>query len=116
MSNTNELPFPSGGQAHRGEGGQPSHGPVGDHAVHHGRPRSWVLVGVVIAAFIGGGVAIIAHLWELFWACASLVVLSVPVGKLIGIMEDTVEVQGWRHEVFPAREPGSAADPGVRVK
>lgn len=64
--------------------------PVGHHPYRHGRPVSWVLVSVVIVAFCVGGAAIVAHLWWLFWACVGVVVLSVPVGKLIGIMDDTV--------------------------
>ncbi|MBO0820575.1 MAG: hypothetical protein J2P26_06960 [Nocardiopsaceae bacterium] len=108
MSNTSELPFPSGGRPpepgdrrSRDQGPadlppeqRPVEQPVGGHSSPHGRPRSWILVGVVTAAFCAGGAAIIAHLWPLFWVCAGVVVLSVPVGKLIGIMDDTVEVQG----------------------
>jgi len=56
----------------------------------HGKPASWVLVAVVIAAFLTGGAAIIAHIWWLLWACIGIVVLAVPAGKMIGIMEDTV--------------------------
>ncbi len=89
--------------------------PIGGHPHRHGKPRSWVLVGVVIAAFCAGGVAVIWHLWVLFWVCAGLVVLSVPVGKLIGIMDDTVVVdQGPRFRVA-VRGRNSAADPGVRL-
>lgn len=61
---------------------------VGGHP--HGRPVSWVLTGFVIAAFLAGGAALIVHLWWLFWVCVGVVVLAVPVGKVIGIMDDTV--------------------------
>lgn len=76
---------------------------LGGHESHAGRPRSWVLVGVVIAAFCAGGAAIVFHLWWLFWACVAIVVLSIPVGKLIGIMDDTVMVVGGTD---PERELG----------
>jgi len=71
-----------------GEGGQA-----------HGRPRSWLLVAVVLAAFVAGGVALIAQLWWLFWVCAAAVVLSPAAGRLIGIMNDTV---AW---VVPLERP-----------
>jgi hypothetical protein len=56
----------------------------------HGKRSSWVLVSAVVLAFAAGGVALALHLWWLFWACAGVVVLAVPVGKMIGIMDDTV--------------------------
>lgn len=64
----------------------------------HGKPSSWVLVGVVTVAFSAGGAALILHLWWLLWACIAVVVLSVPVGKVIGLMEDTV---GWTLPMSP---------------
>jgi hypothetical protein len=44
----------------------------------------------MIATFVTGGAAIITHLWWLLWACGAIVVLAVPAGKAIGIMDDTV--------------------------
>lgn len=73
-----------------------------------------MLVGVIIAAFCAGGVAIIVH-WWLFWAGAGIVVLSVPAGKLIGIMNDTVVVDPGPRRRLSASGTGSAADPGVRL-
>lgn len=90
--------------------------PLGEHPHTHGRPRSWVLVAVVTAAFCVGGAAIIEHLWILFWVCAGIVAASVPVGKLIGIMDDTVESYGWVDDRPPAADRGTAADPGVRIR
>lgn len=61
-----------------------------------GKPRgkrsSWGLVGVMIAAFVAGGLALVLHLWVVFWACVAVVVLSIPAGMAIRIMDDTV---GW---------------------
>jgi hypothetical protein len=74
--------------------------PEGGHP--HGKPASWVLVAVVIAAFAAGGVGIIAHAWWLVWTCVGLVVLAIPAGKVIGIMNDTVG---------GANTPASAHDP-----
>ena len=77
-----------------GQGGFPEeqiehrHVPEGGHP--HGKPASWTLVAVVIAAFTTGGIAIIAHAWWLMWACAGIIVLSIPAGKVVGIMNDTV--------------------------
>ncbi|MBO0773439.1 MAG: hypothetical protein J2P35_18445 [Actinobacteria bacterium] len=56
----------------------------------HGKPSSWLLISVVITAFLAGGAAIITHLWWLLWTCVGVIVVAVPVGKAIGIMDDTV--------------------------
>lgn len=102
MSNTSEVPFPSGGQSGKDKNKER---PIGGHEHPHGRPRSWVLVGVVIAAFIAGGFAVVGHLWPLFWVCAGIVVLAIPAGKVIGIMDDTVMVEPL---------PGQAPQPEQR--
>ena len=118
MSNTSEVPFPSGGKANGGADAgltPPVEQPIGGHASHQGRARSWVLVAVVIAAFTAGGAAIIARLWPLFLVCAGFTLLAIPVGKFIGIMDDTVVVVSWPDEQPPAADRGSVADPGVRI-
>lgn len=61
------------------------------HGQAHGRLRSWLLVAVILAAFIVGGIALIAQTWWLFWVCVGVVVLGVPAGRLVGLMNDTVE-------------------------
>ncbi len=76
------------------------HLPEGDYS--HGRPASWVLVGVVLAAAVTGGISIITHSWWLLWACIAIVVLAIPAGKMIGIMDDTVD---W------GSTPAATADP-----
>ena len=84
---------PTGGIS-SGQGNRPweqiedRHVPEGGHP--HGKPASWVLVAVVIAAFTTGGIALIAHAWWLLWTCAGIVILAVPAGKMVGIMDDTV--------------------------
>jgi hypothetical protein len=87
--------------------------PIGGHSHRHGRPRSWAFVSVVIVAFCAGGVAVVGHLWVLFWACAGVVVLSVPVGKVIGIMDDTVILEQGPRRRAAVSGRDSAADPGV---
>ncbi|PRY02592.1 hypothetical protein [Allonocardiopsis opalescens] len=79
------------GRAATGSGEQPRPHMIGPSGSPHGSLRSWLLVAVVIAAFVAGGIALIINAWWLFWTAAAIVVLSVPAGKLIGIMEDTVE-------------------------
>lgn len=76
--------------------------PVGEGGRSHGRVSSWILVFVVIAAFVAGGLAMIMHAWWLFWVCLGAVVLSVPAGGLIGIMRDTV---AWGHALPPEYQP-----------
>jgi hypothetical protein len=99
----------TGAEPGRGHGHWPSERLEDRHVPHrgnpHGKPSSWALVGTVMAAFLAGGAAIITHLWWLFWACAGIVVLAVPAGKVIGIMNDTV---AWGSN--PAADPGPAAD------
>ena len=106
MSETSEV----GGSPHSGEHA------IGGHSHLHGRPGSWTLVVVVIGAFFAGGLAIIVRAWWLFWLCAGIVLLSVPTGKLIGIMDDTVEETARPGDGRPvAADRGSVADPGVRI-
>ena len=97
----------------------PGERPIGGHEHLHGRPVSWVLVGVLIVAFIAGGLAIVNQLWWLFWVCLGATILSVPAGKVIGIMNDTVINGDPAQQVGQggtvAEDAGSAADPGVDV-
>jgi hypothetical protein len=79
------------------------HVPEGGHP--HGKPASWVLVAVVVAAFTTGGLAIIAHAWWLMWTCAGICVLALPAGKIIGIMNETV---AW------GSTPAATHDPAQR--
>ena len=65
------------------------HVPEGGHP--HGKPASWALVTVVTTASLVGGLSIIAHAWWLLWACIAIAVLAIPAGKMIGIMDDTVD-------------------------
>jgi hypothetical protein len=92
---------------------------TGGHKTIHGRPGSWVLVAVITAAFVAGAFALVFKQWPLFWACVGVVAVSIPAGKVVGIMGDTVlygnpaEQAGQEHHV--AEDTGSAADPGVDV-
>jgi hypothetical protein len=90
--------------------------PVGQHKHRHGRPTSWGLVVVVVLAFITGAFAIVFKLWPLFWVCVGIFVLSVPAGKVMGIMNDTVGVEEPLDDTKPAADQGTRAHPGVRVK
>lgn len=85
------------------------HVPPGGHP--YGKPASWALVVVVAAAFVTGGAAIITHVWWLLWACIAIVVLAVPAGKAIGIMDDTV-AWGSTPAASSDRPQGSEADRG----
>jgi hypothetical protein len=77
--------------------------PISARGRPHGRMSSWILVTAVLVAFICGGIAMVVHAWGLFWICLAVIVLSVPVGRLIGIMDDTM---AWTHAI-PARYEGS---------
>src|SRR5258708_32748228 len=69
---------------------EPGEQAIGGHHNLHGRPASWALVAVITAAFVAGGFAVVFHLWVLFWVCLGIVLLSIPAGKVVGIMADTV--------------------------
>jgi hypothetical protein len=66
-----------------------------------------------------GGLAVVNHLWLLFWVCLGVTVLSVPAGKLIGIMNDTVLSGDPSLQVGQggqvAGDTGSVVNPGVDV-
>ena len=34
-------------------------------------------------------VAIIGHTWWLLWTCTAIIVLAIPAGNVVGIMDDT---------------------------
>ena len=96
---------------------EPGEQAIGGHHNLHGRPASWALVAVITATFVAGGFAVVFHLWVLFWVCLGIVLLSIPAGKVVGIMADTVLAgnpaaqDGQAGHV--AEDTGSAADPGV---
>jgi hypothetical protein len=96
---------------------EPGEKALGGHSSLHGRPASWALVAVITGAFIAGAFAIVFHLWLLFWVCLGVVLLSVPAGKVVGIMRDTVlagnPADQPGQEGHVAEDTGSAADPGV---
>ena len=76
----------------------------------HGKPASWVLVVVTTAAVLAGGISIITHAWVLLWVCIALAVLAVPAGKMIGIMNDTVDWGSTPAANTEPQPPDPAAD------
>ena len=78
----------------------------------HGKPASWVLVAVVTAASVTGGISIITRAWVLLWACIAIVVLAIPAGKMIGIMEDTVDWGSTPAATSDPQPSGLQADRG----
>ena len=68
----------------------PGEQPIGGHPRGPGRLMSSLLVAVIAVAFVAGGFAVIEESWALFWVCLAVVVLSVPVGRRLGILRDTV--------------------------
>jgi hypothetical protein len=78
----------------------------------HGRPASWVLVAVVLAAALTGGISIITHSWWLLWACIAIAVLAIPAGKMIGIMDDSVDWGSTPAATTESQPPAPEADHG----
>jgi hypothetical protein len=110
MSNNPQVNDYANNQAYRVER------PVGSHRHRHGRPSSWALVGLILAAFVTGAFALPFKLWPLFWVCVGVFVLSIPAGKVLGIMNDTVGVEEPLDDIKPAADRGSCAHPGVQVR
>jgi hypothetical protein len=101
----------SDGQGHRPwDQMEDRHIPQGGHP--HGKPASWGLVTVVMVASVAGGLSIIAHAWWLLWACIAIVVLAIPVGKMIGIMDDTVDWGSTPAATSDPQPQGPEADRG----
>jgi hypothetical protein len=101
----------SAGQGHRPwEQIEDRHVPHGGYP--HGKPASWVLVAAVTAASVTGGISIITHVWVLLWACIAIVVLAMPAGKMIGIMEDTVDWGSTPAATSDRQPSGPEADRG----
>ena len=85
------------------------------------------------SAAAAGGLTVVSHLWWLFWVCLGVTVLSVPAGKVTGIMNDTVlagdpSLQAGQEGTVAEGPPegavakgavaegtGSAVDPGADV-
>lgn len=107
---------PPAGEVSPGQGERPweqiehRHVPPGGHP--HGRPGSWVVVIVLLAAFVVGGVSIIAHAWWLFWTCAGIVLLCVPAGWAVGMMKDTIV---WGSTPAAGQPREDDATPGAKA-
>ncbi|MFC5752962.1 HGxxPAAW family protein [Actinomadura rugatobispora] len=61
------------------------------HGSHAGRPSSWIAVGIMVAGFIVGGVALcVGPSWIMFWAGVAIVVVGFIVGGAVHIFSDVV--------------------------
>jgi hypothetical protein len=61
--------------------------PTGEHETFHGRPVSWVAVGLILAGFLTGGLALVFANWPVFWVGVGVGVL----GSLLAAMSDIFE-------------------------
>ncbi len=94
----------------------PGEQPVGGYPHRHGKPASWLLVAVIIAAFVAGAFAVLDEAWPLFWVGLAVLVVSVPASRLIGIVRDAVLAggpSGLSGPITPAF--GSVIHPSVDV-
>lgn len=104
------------GEISPGQGSQPwgriehRHVPEGGHP--HGNAASWLVVAVIVAAFTAGGFSLVAHAWWVFWACAGVVVLCIPAGRLAGIMNNTISWGSTPAATEPDQDSGSGQIPG----
>ncbi len=61
----------------------------GYYEAYHGRPVSWVAVGIIMVGFLIGGLALIfGPTWWLFWASIGLVVVGGLIALSTNIFED----------------------------
>lgn len=59
------------------------------HESFHGRPVSWVSVGIIIVGFIIGGIGmVVGPTWWLVWAGGAVVVVGGILGLATGIVND----------------------------
>ena len=65
-----------------------------------------------MVASLVGGLSIIAHVWWLLWACIAVAVLAIPAGKMIGIMDDTVDWGSTPAATSDPQPSGLEADRG----
>lgn len=57
----------------------------------HGRPRSWIGVGVIVTGFLVAGVALtLGPTWWLFWTGAAIVVVGGVVAVFSDVLTDVV--------------------------
>ena len=62
---------------------------TGTHEEFHGRPVSWVAVGIIIAGFIIGGAALVAGpTWWLFWAGVGVAGVGGILAMATGVFND----------------------------
>jgi hypothetical protein len=54
----------------------------------HGRPISWVCVGLIIAGFLCGGLSLAFAFWPTFWAGAGLVALGALLAAFTDMFSD----------------------------
>ena len=76
---------------HSAEGGQLSPVTEGGAAPesHHGRPVSWVAVGIIMAAFLVGGFGLVlGPTWWLFWLGVGIVVVGGIMALSSRILDD----------------------------
>ena len=63
-------------------------GTPGNYEPYHGRTVSWVAVGIIVAGFLAGGLALVfGPLWWLFWCGAAVAV----IGGLLALSTDIFE-------------------------
>jgi hypothetical protein len=64
-------------------------GPAAESESHHGRPVSWVAVGLMMAAFLVGGLGLIlGPTWWLFWVGVGMCAVGGLLALATHIFED----------------------------
>jgi hypothetical protein len=75
-------------QAPAGTAAEGGAGP-GYYEPFHGRPVSWAAVGIIMAGFLCGGLALVAGpAWWAFWVGVAVVVIGGLLGLSTNIFED----------------------------
>jgi hypothetical protein len=78
----------AGAQQNEAELSPDAPGTPGNYEPFHGRTVSWVAVGIIVAGFLAGGLALIfGPTWWLFWTSAAVAV----VGTLLALSTDIFE-------------------------
>jgi hypothetical protein len=91
MQDTSVVPGGPSGQGGVAASGQ-SASAEGPYPSYHGRAVSWVAVGIMVAGFIVGGLALLlgsgGPIWWLFWAGVGITALGLLISLATNMFED----------------------------
>jgi hypothetical protein len=80
---------------------------LGRYARPKGKPSSLAFVAVIIAGFMGGGIAIIVQSWWLFWLSVAVILLGLPASWLVRVIRETAVAEEQLVDRLPGDRPAA---------